>query len=298
MDRWGIAITAGGDVSDGAWVEAERRHDAFAVLQLEEPLDRLPVAGRGGHVRDPCGVGNAEAAEKDDRRAGAAGDRCQERVPLAETGRADVTYLFLTLHPAVSRDKHDGVLGHDEVVGAVLNLLLGALDQAPSRVCLGLAIRLLHLADLVPHQRPPLRVLPEQPVDLPGTPALGCQLLTDDQDLELGQPIDLQLEDGVGLLRVECEACHDFGGCVRLAVGPAHDPQYLVQGIEDNREPLEHVDATVERGELVLETPGHDVESEPQEMPQQLMQIQSFRPADLRLLGGHETGQVHREVGL
>ena len=296
--RWGVALAPGRDVRGGARVETQRRHDALAVLQLEEPLDRLPVAGRGGHVGDPRGVGDAEVGEKDHRGACASAEHRQQRIPLAQPGCADVTHLLLTLHPAVRRDEHDGLLGHDEVVGAVLDLLLGALDQGPARVRLGVAIRLLDLTDLPPYQGPPLGLLLEQAADLPGTRAFGRQLLTNDQDLESCQPIHLQLEDGVGLFRVEREAFHDPGGGVCLPVGLADQTQHLVQGVEHDLEPLENVDAASKCGELVFQTPGDDVEPEPEKVPQHLVQIQPFGSADLRLLGRHQTGQVHGEICL
>ncbi len=40
------------DVADDAFVEAEGGDDALAVLQLEEALDRLAVAGGGGNIGD------------------------------------------------------------------------------------------------------------------------------------------------------------------------------------------------------------------------------------------------------
>ena len=48
-----LAFLARGDIADHARVQAERRHDALAVAQLEQLLDRLPVAGRRRHIDDP-----------------------------------------------------------------------------------------------------------------------------------------------------------------------------------------------------------------------------------------------------
>ena len=73
-------------------------------------------------------------------------------------------------------------------------------------------------------------------------PLVG-QLLLDDEDLEPRQPVDLQLEDRVGLLGVELEPLHDLLGRVRLAVGLADDLQDLVERVEDGLEAFEDVDA-------------------------------------------------------
>ena len=73
--------------------------------------------------------------------------------------------------------------------------------------------------------------------------ALLFELLADDEDLEAGEAIDLQLEDRVGLLRVELEPLHDLLRRVGLALGLADDLQDLVEGVEDLLEAFEDVDA-------------------------------------------------------
>ena len=77
--------------------------------------------------------------------------------------------------------------------------------------------------------------------------------MLDDEDLEPRQPVDLQLEDRVGLLGVEREALDDLLGRVRLAVRLADDLQDLVERVEDLLEAFEDVDALLQRLELVLE---------------------------------------------
>ncbi len=54
-----------------------------------------------------------------------------------------------------------------------------------------------------------------------GALALVLELLLDHEDLEARQPIELELEDGVGLLLVELELLHDLLRCVGLALGRA-----------------------------------------------------------------------------
>src|SRR5439155_17513783 len=67
------AFLFGDNVSDRARVEAHRRHDLLAVLQLELLLDRLAVAGRRGYIDDAAAVRRTEIREEDARRAGAPG---------------------------------------------------------------------------------------------------------------------------------------------------------------------------------------------------------------------------------
>ena len=125
----------------------------------------------------------------------------------------------------------------------------------------------------------------EQRADLPRALALLLELVADDQDLEPRQPVDLQLEDRVGLLGVELEPLHDLLGGVGLAVRLADDPDDLVERVEDLLEALEDVDALLERRQLVLEPPGDDLEPEVQEVPEDLLEIEPLGPADLRVLG-------------
>ena len=105
------------------------------------------------------------------------------------------------------------------------------------------------------------------------------------EDLEPRETIDLQLEDGVGLIRVELEPLHDLLGGVRLAVGLPDDADDFVERIEHLLEPLEEVDPLLQRGELVLQPLGDDLEPEMQEVPQNLLEIEPFGTADLGILG-------------
>ena len=54
------------------------------------------------------------------------------------------------------------------------------------------------------------------------------ELLLDNQDLESREPIQLELEDGVGLFGVEIEPLHDLRRRIGLAVGFADDLDDLV----------------------------------------------------------------------
>ncbi len=54
----------------------------------------------------------------------------------------------------------------------------------------------------------------------------------------------------------------------------------------------------LQRGELVLEPPGDDVEAKMEEVPEDLLQIEPLGTADLRILRRDQARQVHREVDL
>ena len=273
VDRRLVAFLLRGDRADHARVQAERRDDLLAVLQLEEALDRLAVACRRRDVDEPRGIGNAEIAEEHRRRARAAGQHGQHRVALAHARRGHVLDLLLPLDPAVARHDDDVVLFDDEVLGGVLGLAGVRRDRRAARV----AVLLLDLLDLDLDDAPAAGLVLEQRVDLARPAPLVLELLADDQDLEPRQPVDLQLEDGVGLLRVELEALDDLLRRVGLALRLADDLQDLVERIEDLLEALEDVDALLDRLQLVLEPLGDDLEPEVQEVPQDRVQVEPLR---------------------
>ena len=155
-----------------------------------------------------------------------------------------------------------------------------AFDGGPPLV----AVRLADGFDLGPHQIPPAVFILEQRADLPRPRPLLFELFADDEDLETRQAVDLQLEDGVGLLGVELEPRHDLFGRVRLAVRLADDPDDLVERVEDRFEAIEQVDPLLERAELVLEPPGDDLQPEMQEVPENLLEVEPLGPADFRVV--------------
>src|SRR5690606_17580467 len=115
-----------------------------------------------------------------------------------------------------------------------------------------------------------------------------------DEDLELGQSVELELEDRVGLLGVERKLLDQLLGGVGLTVALADELDDLVEDVENLLEAFENVDASAQCSELVFETPGHDLPAEMQEVPEDGVEIEPFRPAHLGVFGGHEAGHVHR----
>src|SRR5690606_24974527 len=258
----GPGVGALGDVAGHARIERERRDDALAILQLEQLLDGLAVARRGGDVDDSSRVRRAEVREEDDALAGRANLAGEHRVALAEPRRGRILDLLLALHPAIDGEQDVVVFRDDELFFRELRVGDRPLDPGAARA--GLAEALRELLELSTDERPaPARGrLREQAADLLGPLALVLELLLDDEDLEARQAVELELEDGVRLLRVEVEALHDLLRGVGLALRLADDAQDLIERVEDLLEALEDVDAPAERVELVLEPPGHDLEAE------------------------------------
>ena len=159
-------------------------------------------------------------------------------------------------------------------------------------------VRLLQRGDLVAHDLPALLLGLEQQADLlrAGPPLL--ELRPDRQDLEAREPVQLQLEDRVGLLGVQVEPRHDLLRGVLLAVGLADDADDLVEDVEDLLEAFEDVDPPAERGQLVLQPARHHFEAEVQEVPEDRLEVEPLGLAELGVLRRHEAGEVHREGGL
>src|SRR5262245_29994405 len=283
------------DLANRSGVDARRANDALAVLQLELLLNRFSVAGRRRDVDNPARIGDTEVREEHTARAGASCKRREHLIPLPEPGRAQVLDLFLSLHPPVSRDDDDVVLLDDEIVGGVLGLTRVALNQRAPFVAVGL----LNLLQLRSHELPAAGFVLQQACDLTGALALLLEFVPDDENLESRQAVDFQLQDGVGLFSVEIEALHDLLGGVSLAVRLSDHADDLVEGVEDGLESLEDMDPLFKRRELVLEPFRDDVETEVQEVPEDLLEVQPRRTADLGVLGvGHQTREVHREIDL
>ena len=156
----------------------------------------------------------------------------------------------------------------------------------------------LDLLDFVADDLPASLLVLQQAADLARALALVGQLVLDDENLEAGEAIQLQLEDRVRLLGVELEALHDLRRRVRLAVGLADHLQDLVERVEDLLEAFEDVDPLLQRVELVLEPLRHDLEAEVEEVPEDGLEVEALRPADFGVLGRDQARQVDDEVRL
>ena len=186
-------------IANRSGIQAERRDNLLAVLQLEEPLDRLAVPGGRRDIDQTRGIRDTEVAEEDRRRARAAGEHRQHRVALAHSRRRHVLDLLLTFDPAVARDDDDVVFFDDEVFGRVLRL--AASEAIPVRRASPSFFWISSISTLTTH--PASRLVLEERVDLARAAALLLELFPDDQDFESRQPINLQLEDRVGLIGVK-----------------------------------------------------------------------------------------------
>src|SRR5262249_26895748 len=260
--------------------EAERADNPFAVLQLELLLDWFAVAGRRRYVDDAAGVSDPEVGEEHARRSGTAGKRREHRIGLAQPRRREVFHFLLPLHPAVGRDYDDIVLFDDEVVRRVFLFAgIGFDGRAPF-----VAILLGDLFDFRADEFPAAVLVLEQRVDLTRAFPFLLEFVADDQNFEPREAVDLQFEDRVGLLGVELEPLHDLLRGVGLAVRLADDLDDFVERVEDGLEAFEDVNALFQRGELVLEPFGDDLQAEVQEVPENLLQVETLGPADFRIL--------------
>src|SRR5204863_8061886 len=115
------------------------------------------------------------------------------------------------------------------------------------------AVLLLDLLELLPDDRPAALLALEQAADLARALPFLVELLSDDENLELREAVDLQLEDRVGLVGGELEPFDVRLRRVGLPLGPADDLQDLVERVEDLLEAFEDVDALAERLEPVLQ---------------------------------------------
>ena len=174
---------------------------------------------------------------------------------------------------------------------SVNSTLFFGLDQRAPLVELRVAVRLLNGFELLTHELPAAVLVLQQAADLPRALPLLLELLLDDQDLEPRQAVDLQLEDGIGLLGVELEPLHDLLGGVGLAVRLADDPEDFVEHVEDVLEAFEDDGcASSSASSSCSRRARDDVEPEMEEVPENRLQIEALRPARLR---GSRSGSRH-----
>src|SRR5690606_35603014 len=128
--------------------------------------------------------------------------------------------------------------------------------------------------------------------DASGLGALFLQLVPDLLNLELGQAIELRLQDGVGLDLVQIERLHQLAGGVLFSVRLPDELDGPIEPVEDLLESLEDVDPLPELSQLVLQSPSDGGEPKIDEMLEDLLEIQASGGADLGVAGRHQHGQV------
>ena len=136
------------------------------------------------------------------------------------------------------------------------------------------AVLLGQLVQLRLDHAPQLRFRGQDGLDAARLGRLLLQLVEDLLDLHLGDLVELGVEDGVGLDLVELERLDQLLGGVRLAAALADQLDRLVQGVEDDAEPFEDVDALAQLFQLVLEAPPHRRQAEVEEVAQNLLQAE------------------------
>ena len=187
------------------------------------------------------------------------------------------------------------VLVGDEGFFAVLDLL-GA--RAADAGAAGVGVLLADLLDLLAHHRPAGPVAAEQFLEPLPLGALLARLLLDDHDLQLGQAIELHLEDRVRLLAAEREPLDQFLRRVVLALALADDAQHLVERVVDLLEAFEDMQPLLHFLEVELEAAGDDLEAEVEEVTEDGLEVEPLGRADLGIVGRHQAGEVDAEVRL
>ena len=174
--------------------------------------------------------------------------------------------LAHALEPAVARQNDRHFLVEDEILGLEFHVVPApAADLGAPLVGEPLG----DLIELAANHLPQLALVLEDGLDFLGAPALRRQLLENDLNLQPRQLVQLEFEDGVGLLLVETEALDELASGVRLALRFANDPDCLVERIEDDGETFEEVNAPLELGQLIFEAPGNDFLAKIEELAQE-----------------------------
>ena len=132
---------------------------------------------------------------------------------------------FWRLTQPSRRDEHVVVLGDDELLGRELGLRRRSGDEraALARPCRSAPATRLELARARCPSGPSSSASASSVLISFARLRLLLELLLDDEDLEAREAVELELEDGVGLLGVELEPRHDRLRRVGLAVRLADD---------------------------------------------------------------------------
>ena len=120
--RLARGVLRGADIGQEPLVERDRPDNLLAIAKLEDPLDRVSVAGRGRQVIDADGIGGAEVAEEHDQIPGVSADNGQQLVSLAKPHLGKVCDSPHSFHPAIPREEDDSILVDDKSLLAVLGL--------------------------------------------------------------------------------------------------------------------------------------------------------------------------------
>ena len=97
----GSASSRGLGHLEHARIEAQHAHDALAVVELEQRLHRVAVAGGRRDVDHAAHVAGAQVREERHRRLGRAGHHVEHAVALAQARGRQVLHLALALDPAL-----------------------------------------------------------------------------------------------------------------------------------------------------------------------------------------------------
>ena len=269
------------DIGKEPGIERNRTDGPLPIAELEDSLHRVPITGRGRQVIDPNRIGGPEIAEEDHQVPCISTHDGKQLVSLAKPHLREVRDASHALHPAITGEQHDGVFIHDEGFFAVFGLPgpLAAYLSAPD-----VSEALARLGDLFADDGPEPDIALEDLLNLPGAFFLIQQLVEDRLDLQLGELVEAEVEDRVDLDVIELKSFLELLRRVLTAVGVPDDLDRRVEGIEDLFEALEDVDTLFEQAQIMLEPTNHHPVAEPDEVQQDLPQIETGRLAPVRVL--------------
>ena len=198
------------------------------------------------------------------------GAHAHPAAPAAVLGAVRGDRGALDVAPVRYRDRHV-LLGDHVLHGDVFHRVH---DHRAARVA-------VVVADL-------LQLVGDDLVDAPGLAEDVLQVRDEDLDLlqlvddllplEAGEPLELHLEDRVGLDLAEAEAAHEAGARLRRRLRLADEGDHLVEVVEGDDEAFEDVGPRLGLSQLEGRPPAHDLAAELDEQLRGLEQVQDLRP--------------------
>ena len=258
------------------------------VREIEEFLDRIPIAGRVRQRVRTERITPPEVGEEAHRAAGGGRQYPPHPVAVTDADAVDIRVGALPLDPSVACYDGVAVFGDDIVFGGVFDYPVRA-SYVRLAVC---AERTGCLPDIRAHQRPLLVLGSKDGANVRGARQFVFQLPADFLDLHPGQSVEFDFEDGVGLFLVESEPVHEPPRRIFPVRGRTDELDGLVEGVEEFLEAAQDVNAPFEPFERVAEAAHHDLQAESQKGPQRLGEIYLLRSGDQRVLRRHETRHI------
>ncbi len=151
--------------------------------------------------------------------------------------------------------------------------------------------------EFVAHHAPKLLLGAKNGLDLLGLACFLLELVENLLNFQLGDLVELGVENRIDLDFIELERGHQLLGGIRLALALTDDADGAIEGVEDDLETLKDVNPLAKLLQLELEALAHRRQTKVEEIAQYFLEPE---PARLRLAVGigHQASQVDREVFL